>query len=116
MRNSVTPNSESSHTWCLKLPFVCLSVVKQCRLQRGILQGSIRGGFALSALFEFFSSEFFVCVITHSYGFQWTWKNGILFCLVHQFDTLLQPQRDTVLSKSALLYKNRLWPRDTRVI
>lgn len=56
--------------------------------------------------------------MTHPCSFQWTWKtwHPILLCSPIWCITLLQPQRDTVLSKSALLYKNRPWPRGITVI
>lgn len=67
---------------------------------------------------EFFHFGVFVCVMTHPYSFQWTWKtwHPILLCSPIWCITLLQLQIDTVLSKCALLYKNRPWPRGITVI
>lgn len=47
--------------------------------------------------------------MTHPYGFRWTWKkwHPVLSCSPMWYITLLQPQRDTVLSKSALPYKTK---------
>jgi len=114
MRNSATSHSESSHAWYLKLPFVCFC----CKTVCIPVEDASRLHLSVFVLFEFFSSGFFICVMTHPYSFQWTWRkwHPILSCSGIWYITLLQPQRDTVLSKSALLYKNRPWPRGISVI
>lgn len=111
VRNSATSKRELSQSRYLELAFV--HFVKCCTWQWKMLQGYI--GFAL---FEFFSFGFLICVMTHPHHFQWTWNmwHSILSCSPTWYITLLQPQRDTALSKSALLYKTRPWPRSITVI